>query len=90
MDVRFPEDGLKEWSAFHIVALSSDTSFNNGSADTATLAKNYEAILQLPQSMEANNSQYAQYKYLLRQNVKQGSITKFYDMAAAAFRCEEH
>lgn len=39
MDARFPEDELKEWSAFDIEALSSDISFDYGSADIATLAK---------------------------------------------------
>jgi len=89
MDARFPEDELKEWSAFDIEALSSDISFDCGSADIATLAKKYEAILQHPQSMEAINGQYAEFKYIMKQKLKQGSITTFSDMVSAALRCEE-
>lgn len=89
MDARFPEDELKEWSAFDIEALSSDISFDYGSADIATLAKKYEAILHHPQSMEAINSQYAEFKYIMKQKLKQGSISTFSDMVAAALRCEE-
>lgn len=51
MDASFPEDELKEWSAFDIEALSSNISFDFGSADIATLAKKYEAILHCPQSI---------------------------------------
>ncbi|KAJ3602278.1 hypothetical protein NHX12_030037 [Muraenolepis orangiensis] len=86
MDARFPEDELKEWSAFDIEALSSDISFDYGSADIATLAKKYEAILHHPQSMEAINSQYAEFKYIMKQKLKQGSISTFSDMVAAALR----
>lgn len=89
MDARFPEDELKEWSAFDIEALSSDISFDYGSADISTLAKKYEAILHHPQSMEAINSQYAEFKYIMKQKLKQGSISTFSDMVAAALRCEE-
>ena len=84
MDARFPEDELKEWSAFDIEALSSDISFDYGSADISTLAKKYEAILHQPQSMEAINSQYAEFKYIMKQKLKQGSISTF-----SALRCEE-
>lgn len=76
-------------SAFDIEALSSDISFDYGSADIATLAKKYEAILHHPQSMEAINSQYAEFKYIMKQKLKQGSISTFSDMVAAALRCEE-
>ncbi|CAL9694135.1 unnamed protein product [Knipowitschia caucasica] len=89
MDARFPEGELKEWSAFDIEALSSDISFDYGSADIATLAKKYEAILPHPQSMEAINSQYAEFKYIMKQKLKQGTISTFSDMVAAALRCEE-
>ncbi|CAL9692022.1 unnamed protein product [Knipowitschia caucasica] len=89
MDARFPEGELKEWSAFDIEALSSDISFDYGSADIATLAKKYEAIFPHPQSMEAINSQYAEFKYIMKQKLKQGSISTFSDMVAAALRCEE-
>lgn len=67
MDDRFPEDELKECSAFDIEALNSDISFDYGSADIATLAKRYEAILHHPQSTEAINSQYADFKYIMKQ-----------------------
>ncbi|CAL9687293.1 unnamed protein product [Knipowitschia caucasica] len=89
MDARFPEGELKEWSAFDIEALSSDISFDYGSADIATSAKKYEAILPHPQSMEAINSQYAEFKYIMKQKLKQGTISTFSDMVAAALRCEE-
>ncbi|CAL9699785.1 unnamed protein product [Knipowitschia caucasica] len=89
MDACFPEGELKEWSAFDIEALSSDISFHYGSADIATLAKKYEAILPHPQSMEAINSQYAEFKYIMKQKLKQGTISTFSDMVAAALRCEE-
>ena len=51
LDARFPEDELKEWSAFDIEALSSDISFEYRSTDIATLAKKYEAILHKPHSV---------------------------------------
>ncbi|KAJ8364881.1 hypothetical protein SKAU_G00137120 [Synaphobranchus kaupii] len=89
LDARFPEDELKEWSAFDIEALSSDISFEYGSTDIATLAKKYEAILHHPHSMEAMNSEYAEFKYIVKQKLKQGSISTFSDMVAAALRCEE-
>ncbi|XP_035487733.2 uncharacterized protein LOC118309564 [Scophthalmus maximus] len=89
LDARFPEDELKEWSAFDIEALSSDISFEYGSTDIATLAKKYEAILHHPHSMEAINSEYAEFKYTVKQKLKQGSISTFSDMVAAALRCEE-
>ena len=89
LDARFPEDELKEWSAFNIEALSSDISFEYGSTDIATLAKKYEAILHHPHSMEAINSEYAEFKYRVKQKLKQGSISTSSDMLAAALRCEE-
>ena len=61
-DARFPEDELKEWSAFDIEALSSDISFDHGSPDISSLAKKLEAILYPLQSMEAINSQHAKFK----------------------------
>lgn len=88
MDARFPEDELKEWSAFDIEALSSDISFDYGSADIATLAKKYETILHHPQHIDIN-SQYAEFKYIMKQKLKQGSINTFSDMVAATLRCEE-
>lgn len=87
MNARFPEDELKKWSAFDIEALSSNISFDYGLADIATLAKKYEAILYHSQSMEAINSQYAEFMYIMKQ--KQGSISTFSDMVAATLRCEE-
>ena len=89
LDARFPEDELKEWSALDIEALSSDISFEYGSTDIATLAKKYEAILHHPHSMEAINSEYAEFKYIMKQKLKQGSISTFSDMVAATLRCEE-
>ncbi|KAI7790540.1 putative zinc finger protein 862-like [Triplophysa rosa] len=89
LDARFPEDELKEWSAFDIEALSSDISFEYGSTDITTLAKKYEAILHHPHSMEAINSEYSEFKYIVKQKLKQGSISTFSDMVAAALRCEE-
>ncbi|KAM3593003.1 uncharacterized protein V6R79_003550 [Siganus canaliculatus] len=83
------EDELKEWSAFDIETLSSDISFDYGSADIATLAKKYEAILHHPQSLETINSQYAEFKYIMKQKLKQRSISTFSDMVAATLRCEE-
>lgn len=88
MDARFPEDELKEWSAFDIEPLSSNISFDYGSADIATLAKKYETILHHPQT-EDINSQYAEFKYIMKEKLKQGSINKFSDMVAATLRCEE-
>lgn len=89
MDARFPVDKLKEWSSFDIEALSSDISFDYGLADIATLAKKYEALLHHPQSMEAIHSQYTEFKYIMKQKLKQGSISTFSDMVAAALKCEE-
>ena len=89
LDARFPEDELKEWSAFDIEALSSDISFEYGSTDIATLAKKYEAILHKPHSVEAISSEYTDFKYIVNQKLKQGSISTFSDMVAAALRCEE-
>ena len=89
LDARFPEDELKEWSALDIEALSSDISFEYGSTDIATLAKKYEAILHHPHSMEAISSEYAEFKYIMKQKLKQGSISTFSDMVAATLRCEE-
>ncbi|KAM7379946.1 hypothetical protein PAMP_003278 [Pampus punctatissimus] len=68
---------------------SSDISFDYGLADIATLAKKYEAIIYHSQSMEAINSQYAEFKYIMKQKLKQGSISPLSDMVAAALRCEE-
>lgn len=87
MDVRFPEDEFKEWSAFE--ALSSDTSLDYGSADIAMLAKKYEVIRHHSQSMEDINSQNAEFKYIMNQKLKQRSISIFSDMFAATLRCEE-
>lgn len=89
LDARFPEDELKEWSALDIEALSSDISFEYGAADIATLAKKYEAILHQPHSVEAINGEYAEFKYIMRQKLKQGSISTFSDMVAATLKCEE-
>lgn len=88
LDARFPEDELKDWSAFDIEALSSDISFFNRHYYTVQ-EKKYEAILHHPHSMEAINSEYAEFKYIVKQNLKQGSISTFSDMVAAALRCEE-
>ncbi|XP_078787812.1 zinc finger protein 862-like [Oryzias latipes] len=89
LDARFPEDELKEWSALDIEALSSDISFEYGAADIATLAKKYEAILHQPHSVEVINSEYAEFKFIMRQKLKQGSISTFSDMVAATLKCEE-
>lgn len=89
LDACFPEDELKEWAAFDIEALSSDISFEYGSADIDTLAKKYEAILQHPHSVEAIKREYANFKYIVNQKLKQGSICTFSDMVAVALRCEE-
>jgi len=89
LDAHFPEDELKEWSAFDIEALSSDISFEYRSTDIATLAKKYEAILHKPHSVEATSSEYTDFKYIVNQKLKQGSISTFSDMVAAALRCEE-
>lgn len=89
LDACFPEGELKEWSAFNIEALSSDISFEYGSADIDTLAKKYEAILHHPHSVEAIKREYADFKYIVNQKLKQGSISIFSDMVAAAIRCEE-
>ena len=89
LDARFPEDEFKEWSAFDINALSSDISFEYGSTDITTLAKKSEAILHHPHSMEAINSEYAEFKYIVKQKLKHGSISTLSDMVAAALRCEE-
>lgn len=80
MDARFPEDELKEWSAFDIEALSPDIRFDYGSVDIATLANKYEAILHHPPS---------ELKYTMKQKRKHGSISTFSDMVTAALRCEE-
>lgn len=63
LDAHFPEDGLKEWSAFDIEALSSDISFEYGTADVATLAKKYDAILHYPHSVEVINSEIIELYY---------------------------
>ncbi|KAL0161425.1 hypothetical protein M9458_045150, partial [Cirrhinus mrigala] len=89
LDARFPEDELKEWSAFDIEALSSDISFEYGAADIATLAKKYEAILHHPHSVEVINSEYTEFKYIMRQKLKHGSISTFSDLVAATLKCEE-
>lgn len=39
--------------------------------------------------MAAINSQYAEFKYIMKQKLKQGSISTFSDMVSAALRCEE-
>lgn len=39
--------------------------------------------------MEDMNSQHAEFKYTMKQKLKQGSINTFSDMVAATLRCEE-
>ena len=39
--------------------------------------------------MEAISSEYAEFKYIMKQKLKQGSISTFSDMVAATLRCEE-
>lgn len=68
--------------------MSSDISFEYGAADIATLAKKYEAILHHPHSVEVINSEYAEFKYIMRQKLKHGSISTFSDMVAATLKCE--
>lgn len=83
LNTRFPEDEYKEWSTFGIEALSTDISFDYGTADVATLAKRYKAILHHPHSVEIINSEYAEFKSIMRQKPKQGSISTYSDMVAA-------
>ncbi|KAJ0026662.1 hypothetical protein NQD34_017662 [Periophthalmus magnuspinnatus] len=63
--------------------------YEYGAVDTATLAKKYEAILHQPHSVEVITSEYAEFKYVMRQKLKQGSISTFSDMVAATLKCEE-
>lgn len=83
LDTRFPEEELKEWSAFDTKALSPDISIGYGSTNFATLAKQYEAI-HCPLSVQAINSEYAEFKYTMKQKLKQGSASTFLNMVAAA------
>ncbi|CAK6949836.1 zinc finger protein 862-like [Scomber scombrus] len=87
-DARFPVDGLKEWSAFDIEVLCTDVSFDYGTTDIAMLAQKYETILH-PESMDDIKHEYADFKYIVKQKHKQGSIKTFSDMVAATLRCEE-
>lgn len=66
-----------------------DISFEYGSADIATLARKYEAILHHPHSVEAIKREHADFKYIMNQKLKQGSISTFSDMVAAALIYEE-
>ncbi|KAL7378014.1 hypothetical protein ABVT39_007455 [Epinephelus coioides] len=88
LDARFPVDDLKEWSAFDIEVLCADVSFDYGTTNIATLAKKYETILS-PQSMDDIKHEYADFKYIVRQKHKQGSIKTFSDIVAAPLKCEE-
>ena len=88
LDARFPVDGLKEWSAFDIEVLCTDISFDYGTTDIAMLAQKYETILH-PESMDDIKHEYADFKYIIKQKHKQGSIKTFSDMVAATLRCEE-
>ena len=88
LDARFPVDGLKEWSAFDIEVLCTDVSFDYGTTDIAMLAQKYETILH-PESMDDIKHEYADFKYIVKQKHKQGSIQTFSDMVAATLRCEE-
>lgn len=52
-------------------------------------AKNYEAVLHHPHAVEAIKREYAEFRYIMRQERKQGSISTLLDMVAAALQCEE-
>lgn len=64
LHARFPEEELKEWSAFDIEALSSDISVDMD--PRVTLAKKYEAIHQ-PHSVQALKSEYAEINYTVKE-----------------------
>lgn len=83
----FPEEDLKEWSALASMAMCVDPHSKLMFELNASMSKMYEAILHHPHSMEAINSEYAEFRYIVKQ--KQGSINTFSDMVATALRCEE-
>uniref|UniRef100_H2Z3D6 Uncharacterized protein n=1 Tax=Ciona savignyi TaxID=51511 RepID=H2Z3D6_CIOSA len=74
LDARFPEDEVKEWSAFDLEALNSDKEIDS-------LTKKYEAILPRPHGLAMNMP--ADFKYIMKQKFKQVSVTTFSNMVSS-------
>lgn len=78
---RFLEEELKEWSEFDIEAMGSD--INVDMDPHATLTKKHKAIHH-PHSPQVIKSEYAEINYTVKQKPKQGSVSTFSNMLAAA------
>ena len=86
LDARFPENEIKEWTAFDLSALR-DCDFNFGTEEVSLLCKKYSTFLK---DTSLIIKQYNNFKFFVQGKIKSGSVSNFADMVVLAFRYEEY
>uniref|UniRef100_H3A6E5 HAT C-terminal dimerisation domain-containing protein n=1 Tax=Latimeria chalumnae TaxID=7897 RepID=H3A6E5_LATCH len=84
LDCRFPENELQEWSAFNIEALFPvKFDYGYGTKNVIKLVGKYQAVLNLPTDRSITEcicEQYIDYKFIIVEKMKVGTIRTFADM----------
>ena len=80
MSERFPDGELQEWIAFDTQAILAQTKFDFGKTEVEKLTEKYKHFLTQEDTPTAISSEYSEFKFVVKEKLKTGSIKTFADV----------
>lgn len=89
LEERFPEGELGDWVAFDHQAIQNQNNFDFGKTELSKLAAKYEHLL-APEKIHGNlQSEYNDFKFILKEKLQSGSLKTFADVTCFALTEEK-